>query len=92
VHGPIRQRLVDTIAHYSGSSLTIKQLVDFVYADDPNGGPLYGSRSLNVIVHRANEELLAHGYQIKCTHPGRGARYEFVKIKTAPTNGETNVR
>jgi DNA-binding response OmpR family regulator len=77
----VAQRLVDVIAEHSGDALTIKQLVDLVYADDPNGGPLSAQRSLNVIAHHANKQLATQGYQIRATHRGAGARYELVPLE-----------
>ena len=69
VRGYVAQRLVNVIAEHA-DTLTIKQLVDLVYADDPNGGPLSAQRSLNVIAHH-----------IKATHRGAGARYELVPLE-----------
>jgi hypothetical protein len=58
----------------------VRDLVDLVYADDPDGGPLTAQRCLNVIAHRANAQLRPQGYQIKSMWLGRGARYRLVRI------------
>jgi hypothetical protein len=50
----------------------VRDLVDLVYDDDPDGGPLTAQRSLNVIAHRANAQLQSQGYQIKSMWLGRG--------------------
>jgi hypothetical protein len=75
----VRQRLVNILAHRP-DGLTINNLVDLVYGDDPNGGPLTAPRSLNVLAHRANKQLRAQGYQIKSAWLGRGAIYQLVRI------------
>jgi hypothetical protein len=60
--------------------LTINNLVDLVYVDDPDGGPVTAQRSLNVMAHKANKQLRAQGYQIKSMWMGRGAIYRLVRI------------
>ena len=79
MHGPVRQRLVDILAGRPDGVL-VRDLVDLVYADDPDGGPLTAQRSLNVIAHRANAQLRPQGYQIESMWLGRGARYRLVRV------------
>jgi hypothetical protein len=79
VTGPRRQRLVNILADRP-DGVPVRDLVDLVYADDPNGGPLTAQRSLNVIAHRANIQLRPQGYQIKSMWLGRGARYRLTRI------------
>ena len=79
VTGPLRQRMVNILANRP-DGLTINNLVDLVYADDPNGGPLTAPRSLNVMAHKANKQLRAQGYQIKSMWMGRGAIYRLVPL------------
>jgi hypothetical protein len=43
--------------------IPIGDLVDQVYADDPDGGPVTAPRSVNVMIHKANAQLSAQGYQ-----------------------------
>jgi hypothetical protein len=64
VTGALRQRLVDIVGARP-DGIAIGDLVDRVYADDPDGGPLTAPRSVNVLIHRANAQLAAQGYQIK---------------------------
>jgi len=79
VTGPLRQRMVNILAGRPDGVL-VRDLVELVYADDPNGGPLTAQRSLNVIAHRANVQLRPQGYQIKSMWLGRGARYRLVRL------------
>jgi hypothetical protein len=60
--------------------ILIQDLAGLVYADDPNGGPLTATRSLNVLAHHANKQLRAQGYQIESSWLGRGARYRIVRL------------
>ena len=79
VTGPLRQRMVNILADRP-DGLTINDLVDQVYANEPDGGPLTAPRSLNVMAHKANKQLRAQGYQIKSMWMGRGAIYRLVRI------------
>ena len=79
VTGSRRQRLVNILADRP-DGVPVRDLVDLVYADDPDGGPLTAQRSLNVVAHHANVQLRPQGYQIKSTWLGRGARYRIVRI------------
>jgi hypothetical protein len=79
VTGSVRQKLVNIISARP-DGIEIGDLVDQVYADDPDGGPVTAPRSINVMVHRANAQLAAQGYQIKAMWLGRGARYRLVRI------------
>jgi len=82
VTGSVRQRLVNIIGGRP-DGIEIYDLVGAVYADDPDGGPVTAPRSVNVMIHQANKQLAAQGYQIKSMWLGRGARYRIVKIDTA---------
>lgn len=64
--------------------ITLPKLVDAVYADDPNGGPLYASTVVQQIIHRVNKRLFVSGWVIKATRLGRGAKYRMVPIAAAP--------
>ena len=76
VSGPVRQRIVNIIARRP-AGICRADLISLVYADDPNGGPLYPN-SVSVLVHHANKELRKQGYEITAGR-GRGALYRLVK-------------
>jgi hypothetical protein len=78
VHGPVRQRVVDLIANRP-DGITRGELINLVYADDPNGGP-DTPNTISVLVKDANKELAAQGYCIEPAWLGRGARYRLVRI------------
>jgi hypothetical protein len=87
VNGPVRQRVVEIVANRP-DGIPIRELCNLTYADDPNGGPLTAQRSINVIVHRANDQLRQQGYQIRARWRGRGSFYELIKIN-ARKNGKS---
>jgi hypothetical protein len=82
VHGPVRQRIVDLIAG-PPDGITRGELLDLVYAADPNGGP-NNPNTISVLIKHANEELAAKGFRIESAWLGRGARYRLVRIAPAP--------
>ena len=80
VTGSVRQRLVNIIGNRP-DGIPIGELVDQVYADDPDGGPVTAPRSVNVMIHKANAQLRQQGYQIESMWLGRGARYRLARIQ-----------
>ena len=78
VHGPVRQRIVDLIANRP-DGITRGELLDLVYADDPNGGP-DNPNTISVLIKHANKELAAQGFRIEPAWLGRGARYRLVRV------------
>ena len=75
VHGPVRQRIVDLIASRSDAGITRHELLDLVYANDPNGGP-DTENVISVLVKKANNDLAPLGYCITATG-GPGSRYHL---------------
>jgi len=75
VSGLLRQRLIEAL-HDSGDGLSCRDLVNRVYADDPNGGPINANRCVNLMVHKANKELEPQGYRIKYGF----TKYRLVKL------------
>jgi hypothetical protein len=72
VHGPVRQRIVNLVAARP-DGITRDELIDLVYASDPNGGP-ENPNTISVLVKFANRDLARQGYQITATG-GPGSRY-----------------
>jgi hypothetical protein len=77
VRGPVRQRIVDLIASRP-DGITRRELLDLVYATDPNGGPA-NENTISVTIRNANRELVNLGYCITPAWLGRGARYRLVR-------------
>lgn len=84
VGGSVRQRLVDTVANRP-DGITRSELLDTLYANDPNGGPDYPN-TISVLVHFANMKLSKLGYRIKGSG-GPGSRY-FLEELGADTVSE----
>ena len=78
VHGPVRQRIVNLVASRP-DGITRGELLDLVYADEPNGGP-DNPNTISVLIKHANEELAAQGFCIEPAWLGPGARYRLVRV------------
>ncbi len=78
MRGPVRQRIVDIVANRP-DGITRGELLDVVYADDPNGGP-ENPNTVSVLIHCANQQLAQQGYRIESAWRGRGGRYCLVKV------------
>ena len=77
VSGPVRQRIVDTIANRP-DGITRAELLNAVYADDVDGGP-DNPNTIAVLIKHANAELAPQGYRIAPAWRGRGARYRMIR-------------
>jgi hypothetical protein len=60
--------------HPDGSN--IHDIVEFVYREDPDGGPLNAHKVIHVVVHNLNRRLAEHGVIIRATR-GVGALYSL---------------
>jgi|SRR6516164_4764242 len=78
VNGPVRQRIVDTIANRP-DGITRGELIDVVYGNDIDGGP-DTPNTVSVLIHLANQQLSRQGYRIESAWRGRGGRYRLVRI------------
>ena len=78
VRGPVRQAIVNLIANRP-DGITRGELIDIIYAADPNGGPSTPN-TISVLVHLANQQLAQQGYRIEPAWRGRGARYRLARI------------
>lgn len=74
VRGPVRQAIVNLIASRP-DGVTRAEIIDVVYADDPDGGP-ENPNTISVLVKFANWDLAPQGYRITSTG-GPGSRYHL---------------
>lgn len=81
VGGSVRQRLVDIVANRP-DGVTRGELMDCLYATDPNGGPDYPN-TISVLIHFANIRLRPLGFRIKGSG-GPGSRYYLEKLGADP--------
>jgi len=72
VGGQKRQRLFDYIFAHSGGA-TSNQLMNLIYADDPDGGP-ENPNVISVMVSQINKKLKPLGYAIRGSG-GPGSTY-----------------
>lgn len=76
VGGKVKQRVFDFIANNAG--VTTRQVMDAVYADDPDGGP-DDLKNIAVQVCFINKVIAKQGLKIKSTR-GPGATYSLVAL------------
>lgn len=68
----------------SRNGITLSELVDATYADDPEGGPLYANIVVQQIIRRINQRIVVAGLAIRATKLGRGAKYKLVRADCVP--------
>lgn len=73
----IQQRIYDTIFRHPG--LLARELMEFIYADDPDGGPL-SSKIISVHVVGINRRLASQGIAVHARH-GSSDGYKIIKLE-----------
>lgn len=74
------RRVLDAVEK-NPQGITSDALVDYVYADDPNGGPENARVSIRVMIYNLNVgPLYDRRLKIKSDHAGAGALYQLVQI------------
>lgn len=76
IGGARRRRLLDYVGNHP-EGVTVWQIIDAIYWDDPNGGP-DKHNCISVMVKQMNRTLIPQGYKIRGTG-GPGSRY-FLEI------------
>lgn len=80
------RKILEYVAKSGKRGINAETLVEMVYDDDRDGGPLYAIESLRVLICRVNKHhLKPAGYQIKGEHSGYGAfgNYRLVRREVA---------
>jgi hypothetical protein len=78
VIGPKRQAMLDYIASHP-DGVTVPQIMDAIYADDPNGGAEC-RQVIPTMAFAINKQLKPIGYRVASTR-GPGAIYTLVQIR-----------
>lgn len=68
----LQQRLVERVHRAGKHGIQTSRLFDFMYGDDPNGGPSHGNDSLRVFIYQVNQRLKKVGKVIRSPKGGRG--------------------
>ena len=71
---------MEIIAHHDG--ITRGDIMDLLYADDPNGGAL-NMNVVSVLCSQVNKQLIPQGYKITSSL-GHGALFRLVKLNGNP--------
>jgi hypothetical protein len=77
---PVKARIYDFIAKRSGG-VTTEELMEHIYADDPDGGP-DSPKAIAVHISRMNDVLIPLGLRI-ASSLGRGAVYRLWTVNEA---------
>jgi hypothetical protein len=78
MQGKIRNRILEFVRSHPGASS--HQIADYVYADDPNGGPLDASNSIIVTIIKMRPLLKLMGLNIR-GRVGVGGGYTLVRCQ-----------
>jgi DNA-binding response OmpR family regulator len=62
---PMMRDIVAFLARRRGAVVPSEDIVDYVYRDDPDGGPLWATTTVKVIIHRYRPKLQAFGWTVK---------------------------
>ena len=83
--GPVQQRIFDYVSEHP-DGVPMSKIIDAVYFDDPNGGPLGHIRDRIWVL---NNKLKERGYnfRVRSERRGRGALYSIVEIKPESLQG-----
>jgi hypothetical protein len=65
---------------------TMKSIIEYVYADDPNGGPVSAVSAIHVQIHRINKRMVGKRIKakIRASSSGRGATYRLLNLTEQP--------
>jgi hypothetical protein len=79
----VKYRIVECIHRAGGRGKTSQDVFDYVYANDPNGGPDSGVKIIAVHVCRINKMLAPHKICIRHTQIGRGGYAGVYRMEKA---------
>jgi len=80
---PREKRIADAVRRSGDGGIFIDDLVDVVYADHPDGGPLTAKTCIYVLIHNANKKLVPKGFVIRSEHGGPGAPKPYLFRRVA---------
>jgi len=75
--------IFERVARAGPYGIHVNELVAHVWADDPDGGPLWARKSLHTRIFHLNQKLRTKGYTINCR--SRHANYALCDHKTGNT-------
>ena len=81
---PYQKRIFELVARAGPNGIGSDDLFDKLYADDADGGPITGRKSLYVMIKRLKAKLEHHGMQVRKVPNGRRAAWNYVLTRNAP--------
>ncbi len=78
---PMQKKIVDRVHKAGKGGVTLAMLVNHVYADDPDGGPIHAERSVHVQLCIVNRKLAPANRRVEANKSGgQGAFYRMVQL------------
>lgn len=74
---PMQFKIFETLLHLPNGR-TINQLMNMLYAADPNGGPVHARKNVQVFIDQANKKLVYTGLAILSAR--KHVRYEPFRL------------
>lgn len=76
----MQARILKPVWRAKGEYIPTERLIDFLYADDPDGGPLNARGSFQIILRQLRAKLAPFGVKIKSRY-SVGYRLVMEKVK-----------
>lgn len=67
---PMQRKLVERVHRAGREGICSTDLFDFMYGDDPNGGPEHGVKSLASFICQLNYKIRADGKRVRAPKGG----------------------
>ena len=78
---PYQKRILEIVTRAGKNGISTDDLFDKLYAEDPDGGPLTGRKSLYAIVSALNDKLEHHSMRVRAQPNGRRAAWNYVLVR-----------
>jgi len=75
---PRERTVLERLVEAGGAPVTRAKLVDAVYGDDPDGGPLFANANIAVYIYRLNQKLPPRGFSVELH--GYGMGWKLVEV------------
>lgn len=90
VLAPSQRRLVERVHKAGPNGILSTDLFDYLYSDDPDGGPLSGNKAIHVRICSTNKKLKLDGLRIRAPRGGVGGHTNYVLEKLRGDHAEEN--
>lgn len=78
---PLQRRIVKALASSYPRRVTMQQLIDACYWDDPEGGPVTAETVIRKMLHEIRKKLPPYGWTIPRMNPGPAVGYNAYRLE-----------